>query len=76
MNSMRKVGSPTAVQAFERVQGADAPDAPTDFGRLGLMLHRWNSRRALGELSDQALQDIGLSREQAQREASKPFWLG
>ena len=45
------------------------------------MTHRWQrfirrltTRRALLKLSDTQLQDIGLSREQAQREATLPFW--
>ncbi|OLU33769.1 hypothetical protein BVH03_04170 [Pseudomonas sp. PA15(2017)] len=45
------------------------------------MTHRWQrfirrltTRRALLELSDAQLQDIGLSREQAQCEATLPFW--
>lgn len=43
--------------------------------------HRWKmfvrrlvTRRALLELSDAQLRDIGLSRDQANREASLPFW--
>lgn len=35
---------------------------------------RWRSRRALERLDDAALRDIGLTREQALREASRPFW--
>lgn len=38
------------------------------------MLHRWRTRRALLELDDQQLRDIGLSWEQARQEGSKPFW--
>ncbi|XXF09500.1 DUF1127 domain-containing protein [Pseudomonas sp. D2-3] len=45
------------------------------------MTHRWlcfirrlTTRRALLKLSDAQLQDIGLSREQAVREANLPFW--
>ena len=38
---------------------------------------RSNERRALRELTelgDHVLKDIGISREQALREAAKPFW--
>ncbi|WP_412461092.1 DUF1127 domain-containing protein [Pseudomonas sp. SC11] len=45
-------------------------------GRWGLMLHRWQSRKALRELSDEQLRDIGLSRQQAWEEGCKPFWRG
>ena len=31
-------------------------------------------RRALADLDDRSLRDIGLSRHQAEREAAKPFW--
>ncbi|RRV39038.1 DUF1127 domain-containing protein [Pseudomonas sp. o96-267] len=35
---------------------------------------RLNTRRVLLKLNDQQLRDIGLSRAQAEREASLPFW--
>jgi uncharacterized protein YjiS (DUF1127 family) len=39
---------------------------------------RWHEvrrqRRALLELSDQMLKDIGISRADAMREAARPFW--
>jgi uncharacterized protein YjiS (DUF1127 family) len=35
---------------------------------------RWRERRALEELDDRALRDMGISRSQAQVEAAKPFW--
>lgn len=37
---------------------------------LGLM----RSRRALRGLSDAQLQDVGVTREQAQKEAQRPIW--
>lgn len=42
--------------------------------RLGEMLAVWAQRRALYRLDDAALEDIGLTREAALREASRPFW--
>jgi uncharacterized protein YjiS (DUF1127 family) len=35
---------------------------------------RRRQRRALADLDDRSLRDIGLSRHQAEREAAKPFW--
>jgi len=35
---------------------------------------RWQQRRALLDLSDHMLKDIGITREEAKREARKPFW--
>jgi uncharacterized protein YjiS (DUF1127 family) len=49
-------------------------NAPAGFGRWGLMLHRWHTRRALLQLDDDQLRDIGLSWEQARTEGCKPFW--
>jgi uncharacterized protein YjiS (DUF1127 family) len=37
-------------------------------------LERSRQRRQLGELSDQVLRDIGLTRADAWAEADKPFW--
>ncbi|MEQ8443737.1 MAG: DUF1127 domain-containing protein [Alphaproteobacteria bacterium] len=44
-------------------------------GALLLRWHqRWQSRRALKNLSSELLDDIGLSEAQAFNEYSKPFW--
>lgn len=37
-------------------------------------LERRRQRRALGELDDHLLRDIGISREQARCESRVPFW--
>ncbi|TBV06495.1 DUF1127 domain-containing protein [Phytopseudomonas dryadis] len=42
--------------------------------RWKLFLRRLATRRALLELSDAHLRDIGLTREQARQEALLPFW--
>jgi uncharacterized protein YjiS (DUF1127 family) len=43
--------------------------------RLVAVWHeRGRSRRALVELNDHMLKDIGITRLDALREASKPFW--
>ena len=36
---------------------------------------RWHSRNELMSLSDRTLRDIGVSRSDAEFEASKPFWM-
>jgi uncharacterized protein YjiS (DUF1127 family) len=47
------------------------------FGLIGTIAV-WNvrrrQRRALAELDEDLLNDVGLSREQARSEAAKPFW--
>ena len=35
---------------------------------------RSRQRRALAELDDRLLRDIGLTRDEARRESSSPFW--
>lgn len=37
--------------------------------------HRHRSRNALRTLDDYMLEDVGLTRAQAHKEAQRPFWL-
>jgi uncharacterized protein YjiS (DUF1127 family) len=39
-------------------------------------IERHRQRNALLELNDAMLKDIGVSRADAEREGSKPFWVG
>ncbi|HMJ43153.1 MAG TPA: DUF1127 domain-containing protein [Pseudolabrys sp.] len=43
-------------------------------GTIAIWVVRRRQRRALAQLDDHLLEDVGLSREQARREAGKPFW--
>jgi uncharacterized protein YjiS (DUF1127 family) len=43
--------------------------------RLAEWRRRGRSRNELSNLSDRSLKDIGVSREAADFEASKPFWM-
>jgi len=43
-------------------------------GVIKTWLQRSRQRRALAELDDRILCDIGVTRSQAQREAAKPCW--
>ena len=45
-------------------------------GTLTLWQARRRARRQLAGLSDQMLQDIGITRDQVEREYVKPFWRG
>lgn len=49
-------------------------NAPKGLGMWGLFQHRRVTRRALLNLTDDQLRDIGVSYEQARQEALKPFW--
>ena len=44
------------------------------FRRLALAHAAWRQRRALAELDDAALRDLGLTRGQALAEAQRPVW--
>jgi uncharacterized protein YjiS (DUF1127 family) len=43
--------------------------------KVEAMAERSRSRRALSALNEEQLKDIGLSRADAFREASRPFWI-
>jgi uncharacterized protein YjiS (DUF1127 family) len=44
------------------------------FQRLPVWIARRRQRRALAELGEHLLYDIGVSKEAARRETAKPFW--
>lgn len=46
------------------------------FGTLWLWAFRWRSRQALADIVEDRhlLADVGITGEQARREADKPFW--
>ncbi len=44
------------------------------FDQIWLWIQAHRQRRALGELNDHLLNDIGLTRATAEREAEKLFW--
>ncbi len=47
---------------------------PRLLGLLALWIERATQRRALAELDDRLLKDVGISRSEARQEAAKPFW--
>ncbi|MDU9401143.1 DUF1127 domain-containing protein [Pseudomonas sp. zfem004] len=74
MGGMSDVRLQLLATELEAGQRPKVYSAPAGLGRWGLMLHRWRTRRALLQLEDYQLRDIGLTWEQACREARKPFW--
>ena len=46
----------------------------TVFTRFAKAAELRRSRRALMQLNDRQLRDIGVSRDEAYREATRPFW--
>lgn len=45
-------------------------------GIIGSWLDRSRQCKALADLDDRLLRDIGITRSEAKREAAKPFWYG
>ena len=41
---------------------------------IEIWLIRWRGRQELSSLDDEQLKDVGITREDVFREASKPFW--
>lgn len=70
--------SALAHKAFGNTLNLPSPlEALLRFYRLtGIWTRRSQERLHLKELDDHLLQDLGLSREQVEREISKPFWRG
>lgn len=65
--------SPTSALQPAALDEHGAPPRLTHAQRL---LHRWRTRQALLTLTETELRDVGLSLQQAQAEAAKPFWKG
>jgi uncharacterized protein YjiS (DUF1127 family) len=67
---------PAGMRALRR-QSASSSSIDAWLRTLGFWIDRSRQRRQLGELAelnDYLLKDIGVSREEAMREAEKPFW--
>ncbi|MFW8636941.1 DUF1127 domain-containing protein [Cribrihabitans pelagius] len=47
---------------------------PALFQRLKLHFAAWRQRRQLDRLDARALEDIGITRSEAEAEARRPFW--
>jgi len=55
-------------------QSDSSTAAPFRLQTIGRWIARRRQRNALRELDEHLLKDIGLSRDDALREAAKPFW--
>lgn len=68
------------MKSTDWIDSISAPECPSlvvrGFDRLLLWLERSRQRRALGQLDNRLLSDIGCDRATAAAEADKPFWRG
>ncbi|MBW7948516.1 MAG: DUF1127 domain-containing protein [Pseudorhodoplanes sp.] len=80
---MRPTGpTPLAAAPLFKEQGARTPALPAP-ARIVASLWRWiascraraRQREALARVDNRLLADIGLTRREATREISKPFWM-
>jgi len=74
MNGLSDVRLKVYGGELERVKAKSLVSVTDGMSGLGLMVHRWKTRRALLELTADQLKDIGLSRADAIEEGLKPFW--
>ncbi|WP_460417827.1 DUF1127 domain-containing protein [Pseudomonas sp. microsymbiont 2] len=74
MGGLSDVRVQLLAKELEAGERAKVYSVSTGLSRWALMLHRWRTRRALLQLDDRQLRDIGLTWEQAWREGRKPFW--
>ncbi|MGD9866093.1 MAG: DUF1127 domain-containing protein [Pseudodonghicola sp.] len=65
---MSLIAAPTRRRAHRCARRASA------LSQLGHMIAVWRQRRVLKALDDRALDDIGLTRDEAETEAGRRFW--
>ncbi len=69
MPASRRIAAVPFVRAGSRVRHASS-----FFRRLAAAFGRYRQRRALADLDDRLLDDIGVARRQAEAECRKPLW--
>lgn len=75
---MQTLGYKKTTSFTSRLGAAPKVSATTGQNKIVAILVAWNARyrmrRALSEMSDHMLDDIGLTRDATQAEVAKPFW--
>jgi uncharacterized protein YjiS (DUF1127 family) len=51
-----------------------SPARPSVLSRAKSLIVVWQQRQALRALDERALNDIGITRREAEAEAARPFW--
>ena len=64
----------SAVHPFGEIRRAAHLASAAFLRAMRLFAERASQRRALAQLNDAQLRDIGLARDEAEAEAGKPFW--
>ncbi|WP_296266869.1 DUF1127 domain-containing protein [Pseudomonas sp. UBA6562] len=72
---MKGISEVSPTSAIEPV-ALDKHGAQPRLTRAQRLLRRWRTRQGLLTLTETELRDVGLSLQQAQAEAAKPFWKG
>lgn len=75
---VQRLGTLSSVRVSEALERLRVARSDTGPARLGGKVKRWwqrqMGRRELARLDEQGLRDLGITRDDAQREARKPFW--
>nr|WP_314494529.1 DUF1127 domain-containing protein [uncultured Pseudomonas sp.] len=74
-NTMKGISEVSPTSAIQPA-ALDKHGAQPRLTRVQRLLRRWRTRQALLTLTEAELRDVGLSLQQAQAEAAKPFWKG
>jgi len=64
----------SATPAIARIQPVESRQSGQLLAAAETWLQRWRSRRALAELDERLLRDIGLTPSEAITESAMPFW--
>lgn len=65
----------TVMTTARSTAGRVTPQIDANISRWALFWRRLTTRQALLRLTDEQLRDIGLTRDEANREAYRPFWM-
>jgi uncharacterized protein YjiS (DUF1127 family) len=74
MSTIRIIGGDSPATGTERQNNGARSLLMAVLVSIDAMAEKHRSRNVLSGLSDEQLKDIGLSRADAFREASRPFW--
>lgn len=74
MKTLLATALPAFADRLGTARSAGRHSGPSLMTRIATWHRVWRERNRLLELDDRMLADLGLTREDATREASRPFW--